>query len=110
MVRAETDKWVAEFQDAIQQVDEISKARAALLETGAINVTVTNGDHAEGGWKPAVDNGPPADYTGKQAAVASLTPGMHRLSVSGVVNGNRRTAEQVVTVAAGKATDVPFTL
>lgn len=110
LVRAETEKWVAEFQDAIRQVDEMAKARAALVETGAINVTVANGDEVEGGWQLTVDGGTPSTYTGSQAALGALAPGIHTVAISGRVDGKARSARKAVTVAPGKATEVPFTL
>lgn len=110
LVRAETDKWVGEFQDAIKQVDEMAKARAALVETGAVNVNVANGDKAEGGWQLALDGGPPATYSGAQAALGALAPGLHTISVSGTVGGKPRSAQKAVTVLAGKVADISFTL
>ncbi|HEX6829384.1 MAG TPA: SLATT domain-containing protein [Burkholderiales bacterium] len=109
MVRAETDRWVSEFQDAIKQVDEMAKARAALAETGAVNVSVTNGDRAEGGWHLSVDGSPPTTHSGTQATLGALTPGLHTITVSGTVDGKPRSASKAVTVLAGKAAEVPFT-
>lgn len=110
LVRAETEKWVGEFQDAIKQVDEIAKARAALMETGAVNVSVANGDKAEGGWQLAVDDSPPTTHAGVQATLGALAPGLHTITVSATVNGKHRSARKAVTVLQGKAADVSFTL
>ena len=110
MVRTETDRWVSEFQDAIKQVDEMAKARAALAETGAVNVSVSNGDKADGGWQLSVDGGPPATYSGTRAILASVAPGAHTLAISGAVGGKARSKQKQVTVLAGKTADVSFSL
>lgn len=73
-VRAETEKWVGEFQDAIKQVNEIAKSRAAMMETGAVNVIVANGDQAEGGRQLAVDNSPPITHGGSRQRWARWRP------------------------------------
>lgn len=110
LVRAETDRWVAEFQDAIKDVDELARARATLLKSGAINVTVTNGDAVVGGWKLAVDNVTVGTYTGKQAAAAPLSTGLHTVCVMGTVDGEQRRAEIAASVAADNATDITLTI
>lgn len=48
IIRKETDQWLAEFQNVLKQVDEAAGAKAALVEQGGINLTVSNGDQVRG--------------------------------------------------------------
>ncbi len=44
IVREETNVWVQEFQNTIKTLDESIKAQPAVVEPGALNLTITNAD------------------------------------------------------------------
>jgi len=109
LIQQETNLWVVEFQDALKQVDEASRAKPAAAAQAAINISVSGIDAAESGWLLAIDDGTPAVRFGKTAAVPVL-PGMHVVSVSAQVGERRRTAEKAVSVTAGSAAEVAIAL
>lgn len=110
IVRKETDQWLVEFQDVLKQVDEAARAKAALVEQGGINLTVSNGDQVAGGWQVSVDGGPKRAYSGTGAALPHLTPGMHMVRLEGEIDGAQKVAEKVVLVTGGKITEETLTL
>lgn len=92
-----------EFQNALKQVDEAARAKAALTEEGGINIIVTNGDEVPGGWRVTVDGDTPRTCSGKSAALPALTPGVRTVQVEGEINGKPQVAEKAVIVAGGKS-------
>lgn len=110
LIRKETDKWLAEFQDSIKQIDEAARAKAVLTESGGVNITVTNGDKAQGGWKLSVDKQEASSYTGKTAALASLSATTHLFRIEGVIGGAPKVEEKAIIVASGRVVDVEITL
>lgn len=109
LVQQETSLWVAEFTDALKQVDEQARAKLAAVEQAAINVTLTAAEPLDGGWTLAVNGGSPTTQQGASAALA-VRPGLHVLSVAASVGGKRRTAERAVTVTTGAVAQVEFAL
>jgi SMODS and SLOG-associating 2TM effector domain 2 len=109
LVQQETNLWIAEFQDVLKQIDDASRARSAVAEQGAINITVTGVDGAAGGWLLAIDGGAPTLRFGDTAAVLVL-PGVHIIRVSIQAGDQRRAAEKAVTVAAGSSVAVAMDL
>jgi hypothetical protein len=111
IISDETQKWVAEFQAALKQVDEQIQAGQSAVRSGSISVTVTNGDAVEPpGWSISVDSGPGKTYTGKTAAIVGLLPGDHTISIIGNVNGRPLRAEAVGSVQPGTSTALQVTL
>jgi hypothetical protein len=101
IVRDETTAWVEEFESTLRQIDESAKARPAVSEPGALNLSVTNGDASSAGWKLSLDGLEPEKYTGRTAAKRNLVPGRHLIKVTGEVGGKAVQAEKVITVPAG---------
>lgn len=110
IVREETDVWVQEFQSTIRYLDESIKAKSAITEPGALNLTVTNGDEVSDGWKLTIDNGTPEQFKGKTIGKRSLMPGRHELNVTAIINGKAVQAGKVVTVPAGGTCEESLTL
>jgi hypothetical protein len=110
IVREETDAWVQEFQSTIKYLDESIKARSAITEPGALNLTVLNGDEAAEGWELAIDNGLPEPCKGKMVGKRSLMPGRHEVNVRAVINGKTVQASKVVMVPAGGTCEETLTL
>ena len=110
IVRQETDAWIQEFQSTLKQIDEAAKAKAAVSELGAINITVTNGDACDDGWNLSIDQGSPIKQHGKTAGVRDLVPSIHTIKVSGTMGGNLKQAEAAVSVTAGGTANAQLTL
>jgi hypothetical protein len=110
LLKSEMDTWVTEFSAAIADIDKAAKAQAEVMRLGAANVTVTNGEQCADGWRLSVDDGAEETQRGKSAAVRNLVPGMHKVAVTGEMDGQARRAEQAFTVVAGQTASVGLTL
>lgn len=110
LVKQETDIWLHEFQSAIREIDKGTPATGKPAETGAINVTITNGDQIPEGWSLKIDEGVLFNHSGKSAAFSHLAPATYRIHVEGLVDGVQREVEQAVKVVAGQISQVEFTL
>ena len=110
IVRQETDAWIQEFQSTLKQIDEAAKAKAAVSELGAVNITVSNGDTCEDAWNLSIDQGTPTKRYVRTAGVRDLVPGVHTIKVDGVIGGGLKHAEAAVPVTAGGTASVQLTL
>lgn len=110
IVHAETAEWIQEFRATLSQVDETVKVRGTESQSGIINVVVTNGDLAAGGWILSVDGGREERHQGRTAALANLWPAAYRLRVQGKIGDQTVQAERAVLLKAGEALNVEFTL
>ncbi len=110
IVREETNVWVREFQSAINNLDESIKAKPAITEPGAMNLTVTNGDKVDKEWTLVIDGGTPQGYRGTTAGKPNLVPGKHQVKVEATIHNQRVQAEKVITVPAGGTCDETLTL
>jgi hypothetical protein len=110
IVRDETEAWAEEFRSVLKQVDETAAAAAKTQPTGGIDVEVTNGDQATGGWSLRIDDGTAIPQTGKTASVTGLLPALHKISASGTIGGAPKRAEKTVNVREGAVELVTLTL
>lgn len=110
VIRDEANRWVAEFQESLKQLDETVKAKAAAAAEAAISLTVTNGDQSAGGWSVTVDEVAERSGRGRSAAVSGLAPGIHQVRVDGKINGKEVAVERAVALAAGSVTTLELTL
>jgi hypothetical protein len=110
ILRAELDTWVYEFSAALADIDRAAKAQAEVMRTGAVTVTVTNGDQCEAGWRLAVDGGTEETYRGKSAALRNLTSGSHTVTVRGRIDDKDLHAEKAFGVASGQVPSIELTL
>jgi hypothetical protein len=101
IVREETNIWVQEFQSTIKYLDESIKAKTAVAEPGALNLTILNGDQATEGWTLTIDNGSPEKHKGKTAGKRNLMPGRHEVNVRAEISGKIIQAARVITVPSG---------
>lgn len=110
IVQAETAEWIQEFRATLTQVDETVKVRGTESQSGIINVVVTNGDLAAGGWILSVDGGREERHQGRTAALANLWPAAYRLRVQGRIGDQTVQAERAVLLKPGEALNVELTL
>ncbi len=111
IVASETAKWIAEFMEALKQIEEKAKAGGSVPQTGSISLTVLNGaDVSPPGWNLSIDHAPLVIYTGKTAAMIGLMPGDHLLRVTGTIGNRTLRAEQVATVRPSTVTHLEITL
>ena len=81
MVQDETQLWVQEFQSNLKLLDENFKAMAEASRTGAVTLTVENGETWDSGWELQVDDRLTGMYTGNGTAITNLMPGFRKLTV-----------------------------
>jgi hypothetical protein len=109
IVTDETKTWAAEFAEVLKQIDEQMKTAGQAKRQSAIQVTVTNGDQCQPGWKLQVGNHVPEDRVGKDASVA-VPPDLYVVRITGKIGGKPVQAEKAVTVTAGEIQKVELTL
>lgn len=110
IVREETNVWVQEFQNTIKYLDDTIKAKPAVAEPGALNLTITNQDVAKEGWELTIDNGDAEKCKGYTSGKRNLTPGKHELWVTASINGSKLQAGTVILVPAGGICEEKLTL
>lgn len=110
IIRQETDQWLAEFQDALKQIDNAAKTKPETRDVGGINVTLSNADQFPGGWKITVDGGTSIVCSGKSAAVPELPAGIHKLRLEGEMNQEKKSVERLITVTSRHISEESFVL
>lgn len=110
IIRLETDKWLAEFQDVIKQIDSAAAAKPEQRASGGINVKVSNGDQFPQGWKVIVDDGGAIDGNGTTAAIPGISPGIHKLRFEAEVNQQTKRKEHLVSVTGGQISELTVEL
>jgi hypothetical protein len=111
LILQETSVWIQEFQKTLSLMDEASKSRPAIVEAGAVNITVTNADLCKNGWILCIDGGNPQKYTCKTAAIKNLIVGMHIVRAQQDTQEQKRlSAEAAVNIVSGTSTSLELTL
>jgi hypothetical protein len=107
----ETSKWVAEFQEALRQIEETAKAPVVVGQTGSLLIIVDNGDAVDPpGWELSLNNGPSLSYTGKTAALSGLESKDHVVCVTAKIGSKDVRAESVVQVRSGSIAQLRIAL
>lgn len=110
IIRQETDQWLAEFQDALKQIDSAARAKPEARDTGDINITLSNAEQFPSGWKITVDGGIAIVCSGKSAALPGLSVGIHKLRLDGELNHEKKSVERLITVTSGHISEESFVL
>ena len=74
IVRDETTQWKAEFQGALQQIEDSAKAPPRKVDEAVVIVKIANPDRLAGGWSLAIDGGPEEPVEGDSKSFRR-TPG-----------------------------------
>ncbi|HEY5705069.1 MAG TPA: SLATT domain-containing protein [Terrimicrobiaceae bacterium] len=109
VVRVETEAWKAEFQSALQQVEEYARAAPHRVEQAGLKVVVANFDQTEGSWMISLNGGTPETVTGPEKAY-TLTPGQMQVAVEAKLKGAEKKLrrEEIVLLKAGEITTIPL--
>ncbi|MCX6251017.1 MAG: SLATT domain-containing protein [Bacteroidetes bacterium] len=117
IVSDETQKWVGEFQSALKDIEasakvaeDAAKSTVKAKEDGAIALTVTNGSSCNGPWVVYLNGSKTGDYTGNNAALSHIKPGIVVIKVTGSIPPKSVQAEQPVTVKGGEIATLSLTL
>lgn len=126
-VLQETKDWVTEFQNNLAQleqdtraqlatlrakVEQTAQAKAAEAKSGAIELTVTDADAAEGfSFDVTVEGekGPVVKETVRNMKTwvgLAIAPGQYRLLLNARISGKDVAAAKVVVVSPGEKTDI----
>ena len=68
IVHNETDQWRAEFQSALQQIDEYAKTQPKRFEDTTYTIKISNPDRLAGAWAVSINGGPEETGTGDSRA------------------------------------------
>jgi SMODS and SLOG-associating 2TM effector domain 2 len=111
IVRTETEAWKAEFQSALQQVEEYAKAAPRKIEQSGLKVVITNIDKLDGAWRISVNGGEAESVTSPEKTF-SLTPGQTQLVVEAMLRESKKTVrrEEIVMLKAGEISTVSLSL
>ena len=102
-VEEETRDWVSEFKTNLSDVERTAKELGEAARPGAIDVTVTNGMDAEGGFDVALDGmNVRANVHGTKYQVGYVPPGPHKVEITARVGGETLEASELVNVAPGE--------
>ena len=112
IVRQETEAWITDFRGVLTQMEE-SAAKApdaGRKPRGTMDLEVTNGDLATGGWTVRIDDEKESEHHGRKIVLASLAPGFRRVSVLGQIGADVKKAEKIIRVPEGGAASASVTL
>ena len=117
VVSEETQKWVAEFQSALNDIEsaakvsaESAKAAVKAKEEGAISVNVSNGISCDKPWSVNLDGKFVSNYSGSSAALSNLKPGIVILKIAGVIKIKNVEDEKPVIVKGGEISSLTMAL
>lgn len=110
VVERETQAWVAEFQANLLELDKLAKSQLEVMRSGMIDLTVTNGDDADGELVVSMDGAEKARFQGSRRQLAAISPGPHALEVKGTVKGKAVTSSGAVVVPPGAVGALSLTL
>lgn len=121
IVNEETRMWSEEFRSSLNQLEETVKARqasasqeaqarAVATAPAALEITVTNGDQATGGWVASVDGDSPTSHRGTKAVRNGVAPGVRGIRVAGEIGGQALRGEAAVKVPPDSVAQVTVAL
>jgi len=117
VVSEETQKWVAEFQSALNDIEsaakvsaESAKAAVKAKEEGAIALNVSNGVSCDKPWSIYLDGKFISNFSGTSAALSNLKPGIVILKIAGVIKSKNVEDEKPVIVKGGEISSLTMTL
>ena len=112
IVRAETEAWKAEFQSALQQVEDYAKSAVRKIEQSGLKVNIANFDKVEVPWSIALNGGTPEPVSSAEKTF-TLTPGHTQIAVEATLIGPPKKVvrrEELVSLNAGDVQTVSLTL
>ncbi|HEY0738055.1 MAG TPA: SLATT domain-containing protein [Herpetosiphonaceae bacterium] len=109
-VEQETLVWIAEFQSSLADIERTARTQGEAARPGAIDITVTNGMDAEGGFTVSLDGMVTKTVRGTKYQIGYVPPGPHKVGVTGVINGQPLDASELVNVPPGVIAKVTLAL
>jgi hypothetical protein len=106
----ETMAWVDQFKLALQDVEKKLEAQSQIALTGAVNVTVENGNDFGDGWQLYVDARRIGAFRGISGAARDIAPGLHVIKVIAQKDAEKIESTKAIQVLGGQIVDVPVKL
>jgi hypothetical protein len=117
IIEDETQKWVSEFQSALNDIEtsarvaaETAKTTVKAREDGALSIIVSNGGLCDLPWSVSFPGGVASEHSGSSAALTNLKPGIVAVKVKGIIKGQMVQEEMPVLIKGGEITKVTMTL
>jgi len=102
-VEQETQAWVLEFKTNLADIEKSAKEQGESTRPGAIDITVTNGLDAEGGFTVTLDGmDVKSKIKGTNYQLSYVPPGPHKVAASGSIKGEQREVSELVNVGPGE--------
>jgi hypothetical protein len=111
IVRTETEAWKAEFQNALQQVEDYAKTTVRKVEQSGLKVIIANFDKIDVPWTIALNGGAPEPVSSAEKTF-TLTPGHTQIAVEGTFSGPPKKLvkrEEIVVLKTGEVATVSLT-
>lgn len=100
-VELETSAWVTEFQTSLIDIEKSIKKSEESTKSGAIDITVTNGMEAKGGFTLILDGMTVATVRGTKYQIGYVMPGPHKVSIIGRIDDKELDASELINVEPG---------
>lgn len=109
ITNSETKDWMEEFRNSLRALDQKYEELVPEFRSGAIELTVKNGDQFEEGWQFYVDNQLVNSYNNTSAAASDVSPGIRKVRV--VAKDEAQTSEErIIKVEPGQISRVEIEL
>ncbi|MEO5891951.1 MAG: SLATT domain-containing protein [Ferruginibacter sp.] len=109
-VEQETLTWVSEFKTNLAEIEKTAKTQSEATRPGAIAVTVTNGMDTEDGFTVTLDGMDIRVVHGTKYQIGYVSPGTHKISIKGKINGESLDASELISVSPGETAAVTLAL
>jgi hypothetical protein len=109
-VENETQTWVSEFKTNLAEIEKTATAQRDAARPGAIDVTVTNGMDTEDGFTVILDGMEVKKIRGSKYQIGYVSPGPHKIAVTGTIKGELLDASELANVAPGEIAKVTLAL
>jgi hypothetical protein len=110
LTERETEAWITEFKANLAQLEKDLRAQVEAGRPGAIDVKVKDGDKASDGFELRLDQLLVEHVTGSTASIASVPPGLHKVSAAAALAGKTYLASQIVNVVPAEIVAVELEL
>jgi hypothetical protein len=106
-VEQETQAWVSEFKTNLAEIEKSAKEQGESTRPGAIDITVTNGLVAEGGFTVLLDGMDiKSRIRGTNYQISYVPPGPHKVAVTGIIKAEPLEVSELVNVGPGEIAKV----
>lgn len=117
IVKDETDKWIADFESALKDMDTAAKAAQDKYDLDeqkrklcGLNITVSNSAVFNLGWSAELDGKTEMQVKGSKAAFSEIEPGIYKLHVWDKLNNTNAELWETIKFTDGQIVEKTFSL